>query len=126
MSFRATHLYVVIQRLDASYAPGSAYTAVFDTGTNMEVDLDIDSVLKGNPLQTRNPQDVQFVDGLGLVVFSYGRYYPQEFSGGIEVVSLTDYSTSVVVDDGGDYGRISRGGIATIPSPEPHDSLRMA
>lgn len=110
---QGNRLYVVMQRLDATYAPGSAYIAVFDTATNMEIDLDIDPVLKGIPLQTRNPQDIQFVDGLGLVVFSSGRYYPQEFTGGIEVVSLTDYSTSIVVDDGGDYGQITRGVIVS-------------
>lgn len=110
---QGNRLYVVMQRLDATYAPGSAYIAVFDTDSNTEIDLDVDPVLKGIPLQTRNPQDIQFVDGLGLVVFSSGRYYPQEFTGGIEVVSLTDYSTTVVVDDGGDYGQITRGVIVS-------------
>lgn len=107
-------LYVVMQRLDASWVPGTAYIAAFDTGTNQEIDLNVDdSALKGIPLQTRNPQRIHYVEGLGLVVFSVGQYSPKTFNGGIEVVSLTDYSSRLLVDDGdpeeGGYGQISNG-----------------
>lgn len=110
-------LYVVMQRLDrtTTWEPTDAYIAVFDTTTNTEIDLEIDPAgLGGIPLLTRNPSKLQYVDGLGLVVYSIGSYGASN-NGGIEVVDLNDHSTRLLVDDD-DLGAKVSGGVILSPT----------
>ena len=101
-------LFVAMQALDASWVPGQAYLAVIDTATDTEIDVD------GNPangyalpLTIKNPIDID-VQGSSIYVTGVGRYYPQEFTGGIEKVNATTYDSTLLVDDGGDLGQIPR------------------
>lgn len=101
-------LYVLMQRIDRndSWEPRDvSFIAVFDTNTNQEIDLNIDATLGGIPLQTRNGSDLAYVPGLGLVVQSTGSWSTRDYTG-IEVVNLTDYSTTVLIDKSDGYNNI--------------------
>lgn len=101
-------LYVLMQRIDRNngWSPtNTSFIAVFDTSTNQEIDLDIDASLGGIPLQTRNGSDLAYVPGLGLVVQSTGSWTTQDYTG-IEIVNLTDYSTTVLIDKSDGYNNI--------------------
>jgi len=99
-------LYVVLQALDSSFVPGLAYLAVIDTTTDEELTVG-SSVLKGLPLNIRNPIDLDLF-GNSLYVSGIGRYGDSfaapprdpEFTGGIEKINIKTFSTQLLVDDG--------------------------
>lgn len=94
-------LYVVTQALDGAWAPGQAYLIAIDTDTNEEITL-ASGNLKGLPLETKNPYDIDIFDG-NLYITSVGRYgsgdRDPEYTGGIEVVSLSNFASTVLIDD---------------------------
>lgn len=96
-------LFVAMQRLNG-YAPeNTAYIAVIDTVTDLEIDAGIagDS-LNGIPLTIRNPNtSMQYLEATNSIyIQGIGSYSPDTYTGGIEQINLTDYTTSVIVDDG--------------------------
>lgn len=101
-------LFIAVQRLDSSWQPSNtAYLAVFDTGTDMEIDTGMDSgSLKGIPLIGKNPMGLTWHDQLGLLVQHQGAYTP-EYSGGIDVVDVDTYAVEQRVDDTASTGLIS-------------------
>lgn len=116
-------LYIIMQRL-VSYSPAeegvSAYIAVFDIETDIEIDTDPtddSESLRGIELTTRNPLKIVYDEDVGLFVQAVGDYgssfsgRPTGYIGGISVIDTGDYSLSLLVDDGDDedhpYGLIS-------------------
>ena len=103
-------LYIVMQRLDATYAPSNtAYLAVFDVETDTEIDtgMGVADGLKGIPLVLRNPNSIQYLPQLDtLYVEAAGRLgFPAfgvepEYTGGIETVDPASFVSRVLVDDG--------------------------
>ena len=97
-------LYVVTQALQSDYSFGTSYLVVIDTATDTEIDID------GNPangngmaLTVQNPWDLD-IDSDSLYVTGMGYYYSgagNPYNGGIEKISLADFSSELLVDDGG-------------------------
>ena len=108
-------LYIFLQRLDGvtQQVVDDAYIAVFDVSTDREVDVAIaGDELKGIPLSVRNPTAFSYQPASNtLFVQASGSFFPVKYVGGIEMVSLSDYSRSLVLDDGDDadhpYGLIT-------------------
>lgn len=109
-------LFVVMQRL-VGYSPAeegvSAYIAVFDIDTDEEIDTnpnDDAGNLKGIELSTRNPNKFVYQQDLGLLLQSTGDAFygfngrEPGYTGGITEIDTNNYTETVVVDDGGDYG----------------------
>ncbi len=97
------HLYIAMQRL-VNFAPTeTAYVAIIDTATDLEIDAGItgDS-LNGIPLTIKNPNtSMQYIAANNSIyIQGIGSYNDGEFIGGIERIDLTDYSTNVIIDDG--------------------------
>lgn len=106
-------VFIVMQRL-VSYNPSvagqDAYIAVIDSFTDTEIDTNVatgvDADLKGIPLGVRNPSQVQII-GDNLYVQAVGDYgssfstpaREKAYTGGIEKVSLADYSKNLIQDD---------------------------
>lgn len=105
-------LYVVMQRtVDNSPSdPGtSPFVAVFDVATDQEIDTNPDddaSNPKGIALDVRNPNGFAYAPGVGLFLSATGdpfasfRGEPRRYNGGIVRIDTTDFSTTLVVDDG--------------------------
>ena len=101
-------LYIVTQGLDAAngYTPGQAYLIAIDTNTDEEIQIG-DGELEGLALEVKNPIDLDLF-GDDLYVSAIGRYgaswttppRPPEYTGGIEKISLNNYSSELLVDDG--------------------------
>lgn len=94
-------LFIVMQRMDANYAPNTAYVAVFDINTDEEIEtnaFDGDTV-KGVPLAGLNPlENSLFIHEDELFVTSRARYYlPTVSNSKIEAINLNDYSVREVV-----------------------------
>ena len=108
-------LYVLIQNLDRdnSWTPGTAYIAIFNTIDNSEIETNtISTSPKGIALKTTNPSKMDFLSTNNTIyVSSVGPYYPQDFTGGIEGINATNYTTQIIVDDGDvnthPYGQIN-------------------
>ena len=106
-------LYIVMQAMDASFIPGEAYMAVIDTTTDTEIVIGTNP-LKGFRLSVKSPVDID-VEGDFVYVTGVGRYGSStrdpEYTGGVEKISLVDFSSSLLVDDGDElsspYGQIS-------------------
>lgn len=96
-------LYVTLQAMDTvnGYVPGQAYLVVIDTNTDTEVNTGKGGNLAGVPLSVKNPYDLDYRNGK-LFITGAGRFYPSEYTGGIETVSTSDFSHSVILDDGDD------------------------
>ena len=105
-------LYVLMQRL-VNNAPDDeatdAYIAVFDIGTDGEIDTrpeDNASDLPGIRLSVRNPVHMKHQNGVGILISALGdpfasfRGEEREYTGGIERVDPADFSTTLIVDDG--------------------------
>lgn len=96
-------LFVVMQRLENYVAVNTAYVAVIDTTTDLEIDTGIagDSLL-GIPLIIRNPNtSIEYLaENNSLYVQGIGTYATDSHTGGIEKINLTDYSSSLIIDDG--------------------------
>jgi hypothetical protein len=100
-------LFIAMQRLDITWAPGEAFLAVFDIDTNEEIDTGMGGALKGIPLTVKNPLSISYSADTGMIyVAAIGRYaawngaYPAEYTGGIEAIDPSDYSTDLILDDG--------------------------
>lgn len=110
-------MYVVVQAHDANYVPREAYLVAIDTVTDQEINIG-SNVLNGLPLNVRNPVDLDLF-GDYVYVSAIGRYGSSfstpprapEYTGGIERISLNDFSSQVIVDDGNatihPYGQIN-------------------
>jgi hypothetical protein len=100
----ADRLFIAMQRLDRNaplFPPNNtAYVAVFDIETDVEIDTGQDPLLKGIPLTIRNPNNdlVVVVAENALYVQGVGNYSGPA-SGGIERIDLTTYASQVIVDD---------------------------
>lgn len=96
-------LFIVMQRLVNNDPSETAYVAVFDIATDMEIETSYpgDSV-KGIPLQIKNPQsDMVYVNtDNSIYIAAVGSYLPTVYTGGIEKIDVNTYDTSVVLDDG--------------------------
>ena len=95
-------LYVMIQNLDANYAPGVAYVALFDTeNSNLEIETNSNSdTPKGIELKTTNPKKMEYLATNNTIYLSGVGSYAPDYAGGIEKINLADYSTEIIVDDG--------------------------
>jgi hypothetical protein len=107
-------LFVIMQAMSSEFIPGDAYMAVIDIYTDLEINID-SNPLKGLALNVKNPIDIDLI-GNSIYVTGLGRYgdggsRAPEYTGGIEKINLTDYSSTLLVDDGDDvthpYGLIS-------------------
>jgi hypothetical protein len=98
-------LYIAMQRLDDDFKPtNDGYVAVFDTSDDTEIDTNPGAEgLKGIPLIGRNPSQILYQPGIGLMVQSDGQYGgfggTRELNGGIDVINTADYSVSQLIDD---------------------------
>lgn len=102
-------LYIAMQRLNAEYAPQTAYVAVFDVDTDEEIDTQpAETGLKGILLPVTNPGDIEYdavsetlyVQGTGRYGNSFAGTEP-EYTGGIATIRPSEgYATALLVDDG--------------------------
>lgn len=98
-------LFVVMQRLNFFVPTHTAFVAVFDVDTDTEIDTGRGGVLKGIPLQVRNPMHMLYDPATGLIyVAAAGRFAfgnaPAEYTGGIETIDPETFETRLLVDDG--------------------------
>ncbi|MDH5547554.1 MAG: hypothetical protein OEZ43_18385 [Gammaproteobacteria bacterium] len=100
-------LYLIMQNLDRDnvWKPGQAYLAVFDTTDNSEVQTnDNVDTPNGVALSVANPSKMAYSSANNTIyIVATGGYledYSPDYTGGIESVSLSDYSHQVVIDDG--------------------------
>lgn len=96
-------LFITMERLDSNYQPtNTAYVAVFDTTTDMEIDTNPGSTeeLKGIPLQGRNPARIEHVEGLGLAVVNRGAFSSPFTGTGLDLVDPETYTVSPMIADG--------------------------
>ncbi|WAJ71548.1 cadherin repeat domain-containing protein [Catenovulum adriaticum] len=95
-------LYVIMQRLDAAWAPETAYVAIFDvqTGEEIETNANSEDTLKGIPLNGTNPQqDSLTVYGENLYVTTHAPYSATDISASkIEKISLNNYALTEVLN----------------------------
>ncbi|MEN8132925.1 MAG: hypothetical protein ABFS45_22660 [Pseudomonadota bacterium] len=102
-------LYIVLQRLSTFQPTETAYVAVFNTFTDIEIDTGQGKVdgLKGVALTVRNPLAIEYLPDDGLIYvqavggFAFGSQ-PAGFTGGIESIDPEDFNTRIVLDDGDD------------------------
>jgi 3D (Asp-Asp-Asp) domain-containing protein len=95
-------LYVTLQRLESFAVSQTAYVAIIDTATDIEIDANISGdTLKGIPLLTRNPTNIVYEPvSDSIYVQGSGSFFPEEFTGGIEKIDLSSYTTTLIQDDG--------------------------
>ncbi len=116
-------LYIILQRLEgiSQSVIHDAYIAVFDINTDQEIDVNIvGDNLKGIPLTYRNPTAHTYLSENNMLYMQgSGSFFPVDYVGGIEVISLDDYSSTLILDDGDDlshpYGLITK---FSVVSPE--------
>ncbi|HTN34628.1 MAG TPA: hypothetical protein VL091_11535 [Marinobacter sp.] len=93
-------LFVTLQRLNDAYAPvNTSYVAVFDVNTDKEIDTGKGTDgLKGIPLLGTNPDDIQYHEGIGLVVRNIGTNYPTYGDGtSLDIINVNDYEISPMI-----------------------------
>jgi len=108
-------LYFLMQNLDRNngWVPGQAYLSVYNTSDNTEVETNTNAESpKGIQLTVTNPNKMEYLSTTSTIYISgVGPYFPADYSGGIEAVKLSDYSTEIIVDDGDvdnhPYGQIN-------------------
>jgi len=96
-------LFIAMQRLENFAPTQTAYVAIIDTTTDLEIDAGIaGDNLSGIPLTIKNPNSsMQYIAANdSIYIQGIGSYNDGEFIGGIERIDLSDYSTNVVIDDG--------------------------
>ena len=110
-------LFILMQRLDATYTPLDAYVAVFDTSTDSEIATGAGGELSGVLLPVRNPNAIAYNDADGLIyIQGTGRYAAfdgsrdAELTGGIATLDPTSFATTLLVDDGDDPASSPFGG----------------
>lgn len=90
------YLYVVMQRLDASWAPQTAYIAVIDLTDNSEVDTDTASDgLPGIALNVTNPVSMAEENG---TIYVAGRGNYSTDTGGLDKINATTYTVTNLID----------------------------
>ncbi len=102
-------LFVLMERLDASFAPSMVgYVAVFDTTTDEQITTGKGTDgLPGIALSTLNPSTIQYLEasdeiyvtGRGNVFASPG-VTGDLYQGGIETIDPTTYAIEMLLDDG--------------------------
>lgn len=95
-------LFILMQRLDETWAPQEAYVAVIDTITNKEIDTETNAVNKGILLPITNPHSIQLDDNGEIYISAIGNAYatPAQYTGGIVTLDSQTYVVSMLVDDG--------------------------
>lgn len=94
-------LYVAMQRFDDNFNLHDAYVAVFDLGTDTEIQTGQDPVLPGIPLPVRNPMALDYDPTLDRIfVVGAGSTFPSsDYSGGIAVIDPSSFETELLIDD---------------------------
>lgn len=95
-------LFITLQRLDSFYNPtNTGYVAVFDTTNDTEIDTNTDpaSPLKGIPLSGKNPGNIQYLEGTGLIVTNLGGYSAPFDGTGLEIINPENYQSSPMIAD---------------------------
>ncbi|MGB0898269.1 MAG: cadherin repeat domain-containing protein [Psychrobium sp.] len=94
-------LYITMQRLSDSFAPNTAYVAVYDVATDTEIETNhtADDEVKGIKLNGQNPLEHNIKAAFGDVyVTSRSAYGNTDLSlSMIEKIETSDYSTSTLV-----------------------------
>lgn len=119
-----SRLYIVMQRYENFSTLKTAYLAVFDTTTDMEIDTARGAAdgVKGLPLLTKNPVELLYsADDNRLYVASAGVYAcgfcqpatPAEYTGGVEQIDPANFTTRLVIDDSASTGNIGDIAIAS-------------
>ncbi len=99
-------LFVFMQRLDrtSGWQPGTAYTAIFDTQTDIEIDTGSGNPLglPGIALPVENPAKVQYrPEEKAIYVVGTGGYgSPPTYTGGIARIDVDSFETTKIVADG--------------------------
>lgn len=117
-------LYVAMQRYENFSTLKTAYLAVIDTATDTEIDTTKGGAdqVKGLPLLTKNPVELLYsADDDKLYVASAGDYgcgfcsptTPPVYSGGVEQIDRTAFTSKQVVDDNATTGNIGNIAIAS-------------
>lgn len=89
------HLYVAMQRLDASWTPSTAYIAVIDIATNQELDTNPQqSGLKGIPLNYTNTSTIVEHNGS---IYAAGRGDYGSDTGGLDKIDATTYAVTTLI-----------------------------
>ena len=103
------NLYVLMERLDETFAPSSVgYVAVFDTFTDEEINTGKgESGLLGIKLSTLNPGAIQYLEASDeIYVTGRGNIYGNTsvtgdpYQGGIETIDPATFDIDMLLDDG--------------------------
>lgn len=93
-------LFVTVQRLDTNYQPiNTSYVAVYNTVDDEEIETGMGANgLKGIPLLGKNPDDIQFHAGIGLIVRNLGTNFPTYGDGtSLDIIDEDNYATSSMI-----------------------------
>lgn len=107
-------LFITLQRFDStSWTPGTAYLAVFDVASGVEIDTGIQNNdgVKGIPLPIKNPGKIQYLSASNKIyVQGVGENFavPAVYSGGIAEIDPSTYEAILLVGDGDPFGNISQ------------------
>ena len=90
-------LFVMLQRLDITWAPQTPYLVAIDLSTHQEIDTNPQQDgLKGIPLNTPNPFSIEAHNGY-LYVSGHGPYNSSE-AGGIDKIDASTYQVTNLVN----------------------------
>ena len=94
-------LFITLQRLSDAYSPNTAYVAVFDTETDLEIETNAnaDDAVMGIPLAGLNPLNGSIVNKDGVVyVTTRNSYTDTDLTlSRIEAITASDYSLRTVL-----------------------------
>ncbi|MEE9334141.1 MAG: hypothetical protein V3U65_08620 [Granulosicoccaceae bacterium] len=102
-------LFILMQRLDAGFAPSSVgYVAVFDTTTDEQINTGKGTDgLPGIALSTLNPSNIQYLEARDEIyvtgrgnIFGNPAVTGDPYQGGIETIDPTSYDIAMLLDDG--------------------------
>ena len=102
-------LFILMQRLDAGFAPSSVgYVAVFDTTTDEQINTGKGTDgLPGIALSTLNPSNIQYLEARDEIyvtgrgnIFGNPTVIGDPYQGGIETIDPTTYDIAMLLDDG--------------------------
>ncbi len=106
-------LFVFMQRLDAFAPTSPGVVAVFDTTNDAEIDTGSSGDFKGIELPAFNPWEISLDEATNTIFVAaagdFGAFdgsRPAAFTGGILTVDTDDYSTSQLIDDTEETGRM--------------------
>jgi len=105
-------LYVVMQVMDADWLPSVAKLAIIDTATDEEIPSSDITLNVKNPIDLDVQGDYLYVSGIGRYENNWANPpTPAEYTGGIEKINLTNFTSELIVDDGDadnhPYGQIN-------------------